>query len=423
MTLLASIFIAALAFLNWRYSRSLLFPSVIFCLVWASILMGLVLSGDAFYRLSSLAPGVCALGCLAFSAGGMIANPLRGPCTFQRWRLRTVRENRWTLRAIDLLFVIFAGLYPLYWLRLAAMGHGSVGLALLQQVRAQMVEGDLGNSAGLGPFRYVLAALIVITLTVTTETCRLHLSKWRLFLWIVLTMAYNIPTGSRLSSLVVLFGVFAIFAFARNRIPLLPAFSIGIAVIIVFAVVAIVLGKGGDLNASPMENASGVARSLQVYALGGIVACDQVLQKPLQRPEEAPSLRFFYALADSLHLHSSAPPELLPYVSTPSETNVYSIFYAYFQDFGWAGMSALFMGLGMGLSSLYRVAVRGRPEAVALLGLSCAYLVLTCSGDAFLSGLSACVQSATLVVLIYNLVPLLRWCNVTFSPSPKLGSG
>jgi oligosaccharide repeat unit polymerase len=423
MTLLASILIAGLAVLNWSYAKSILFPPVVFCLVWASILMGLVLSGNTFYPLSAITPIVCVLGCVAFSAGAMAFHPLRGLGKFRRWQARTLREDKWTLRAIDVLFVIFAGLYPVYWMRLAEMGHGSVGLALLQQVRLEMIEGDLGNSAGLGPFRYVLAALIVITLIVTTETCRMHLSKWRLFLWILLAMAYNIPTGSRLSSLVVLFGVLAIFAFAKNSIPLLPAISIGMAVVIVFAVVAIAMGKGGSLTQSPLENASGVVRSLQVYVFGGIVACDQSLQKPPERPQEMPSFRFFDEVAVALGSHTSAPPLLLPYVNTPSETNAYSVFYSYFGDFGWAGMSAIFMGLGMGFAGLYRAAAMGRPEAVTLLGLGCAYLVLTCSGDPFLSGLSACIQSATLVWLIYDIVPLLRWCNVAFSPSQKLSKG
>jgi oligosaccharide repeat unit polymerase len=420
MTFLAALFIAGLALVNWTRTRSLLFPPVVFCAVWACILLALVLSGDTFYRLSAVTPGLCALGCLAFSAGGAILDPVGDLGHFRRWQSRSAREERWSLRTIDGLFAAFLALYPLYWHRIAAIGNGSVGLGLLQSVRAEMVEGDLGNSAGLGLFRYVISAIIVVTLIVTTETCRRPLSKWRLFFWILLAMAYNVPTGSRLGSLIILFGVLAIFAFVKNRVPLLPALSVGAAVLLVFAVVAIAMGKGGDLNATPLENAAGVARSLQVYALGGVVACDQLLQKPPPRPQEAPSLRFFYAVADVLGRKESETPSLLPVVYTPSETNVYSVFYSYFRDFGWAGFSAFFLLLGSACAGLYRIAAAGSPEAVTLLGLLCAYLVLTCSGDPFLAGASACIQSAALVLFVYRLVPLLSWCNVAFSPSRQL---
>jgi oligosaccharide repeat unit polymerase len=423
MTFLTSAFIAGLAFLNWRYAKSLVFPPVVFCLVWAGILMGLVLSGDTFYQLGFATMAICSLGCLSFSVGGIALNPACRPGTFKRWHPRSPLEDQWTLRTIDILFVAFICLYPIYWLRLAAIGHGSVGIELLRSVRTEMVEGDLGNAAGLGFFRYVMSALIVITLIVTTETCRLRLSKSRLFLWIILGMAYNVPTGSRLSSLIVLFGVLAIFAFVQSRIPILPAVSIGLAVAVIFSVAAVALGKGGNLNESPLENAESVARSLQVYVLGGIIACDQTLQKPPNLPREARSLRFFYAVADVLGRSESEASTLLPYVNTPSETNVYSVYYGYLRDFGWAGVSALFLCLGAALAGVYRAAARGRPEAVTLLGLTSAYLVLTCEGDPFIAGLSACIQSAALVIVLYNLVPLLRWCNVGFSSSPKMEEG
>ena len=64
------------------------------------------------------------------------------------------------------------------------------------------------------PYKYVFEALMVMTLIVATETCRLGISKWRLFLWIALMLAYNLPTGARLGPLVVLAGVLAVFAFS-----------------------------------------------------------------------------------------------------------------------------------------------------------------------------------------------------------------
>ena len=419
MTLLVAVFIAVLAMLCWFHSRSLLFPPVVFCSVWAVVLIALALSGDAFYALSDLTLFLCTLSCLAFSAGGIGFSCLQREGKLRQIGFKSAQKGVWTLRTVDALFIVFAVLYPFYWTRLAAIGQGSVGLYLLQAVRTEMVQGDTGSSAGLGIFSYVLFTSILITLIVTTETCRLHLPKGRLFLWIALTMAYNIPTGARLGSLEVMFGVFAIFAFVKGRFPFVAALSIGTCVLFIFTVASVVLGKGGSLENSPLENVDGVTKSLQVYALGGIVACDQLLQHSPVRTDKAPSLHFFFEVGSALGLNSQAPPLRRREVSTPWTTNVYSIYYDYLQDFGWVGTSIIFFSLGAAMASLHWLAATGRPEAITLLGLGCSYLVLTCAGDPFIVGLSACIQSVVFVLLIYNLVPLLRWCTLLRSPSPN----
>lgn len=419
MTFLAAMFIAGLALLAWFRSRSLLFPPLVFCSVWAGVLIALALSGDAFYPLSDLTLFLCALSCLAFSAGAIAFSCLHGEGKSRQMGLRSAQKGEWTLRTVDALFVVFAGLYPFYWGRLAAIGEGSVGLYLLQAVRTEMIQEDMSRSAGLGIFNYVLSTSILITLIVTTETCRLHLPKGRLFLWIALTMAYNIPTGSRLGSLEVMFGIFAIIAFVKGRFPIVAALSIGISVLFIFAVVSVVLGKGGSLENSTLENVNGVTQSLQIYSLGGIVACDQLLQHSPEPPGKAPSLHFFYEVGAALGLNSPAPPLRRREVWTPWTTNVYSIYYDYLRDFGWVGVTIIFFTMGAAMASLHRLAAAGSPEAITLLGLGCSYLVLTCAGDPFIVGLSACIQSVALVLLIYNLLPLLRWCTLLRSPSPN----
>jgi oligosaccharide repeat unit polymerase len=423
MTLFASIFLACLAFVNWRHSRSILFPPVVFCILWASILMGLVLSGDYFYRLTAVTLLACTLGCLAFSAGAIGFNSLHRIARFRGWRSRSVLADRSMLRTIDLVFVAFVCLYPFYWRMLTVIGEGSQAVNLFQTVRLQMVQQDVGGFGGFYPYRYVLECVVVMTLIVCTETCRQRLSNWRLALWIALMLAFYIPTGSRLGSLVTLLGVLAVFTFVQNRVPLLATLSVTMAVLAVFSVTAISLGKGGSLYASTSQNISGVAHSFQLYALGGIVACDQRLQSPPEQSDDIPSLHFFTSVAAALGLHSQTPPRIQPEISIPWRTNVYSIYYSYLVDFGWAGMFAVFFGLGAAFSVLYSAAVKGRPEAVTLLGLGCSYLVFTCSGDPFITSLSSCIQATLLVLMIYNVAPLLRLCKVAHSRPPTLRRG
>jgi oligosaccharide repeat unit polymerase len=294
---------------------------------------------------------------------------------------------------------------------------------MFQAVRTEMVQGDLGKSVGLGVYSYLIEFLSVMTLIVATETCRLRLSKWRLGLWITLMLAFCVPTGSRLGLLIAAFGVLGIFAFVKNRISLLATLSVSIAVLAIFAVPAITLGKGGSLYASSLENIGGVARSFQVYALGGIVACDQLLQSPPEQPEEARSLHFFYAVAATLGLHTRVPNQTDVEVLIPWKTNVYSVYYHYLEDFGWTGMCAAFFVLGAAFAGLHGAAATGRPEAITLLGLGCSYLVFTCAGDPFFWGLSSCIQCIAIVLIIYNVAPLLRVLKLASATRPTVGGG
>ena len=385
--------------------------------------MGLVLSGDFFYRLSAVTPFICSLGCLAFSAGAFPFNSVHRAGRFRGWRSRPVLEDKLTLRTIDFVFVACVAFYPSYWHMLTVIGQKSPAFNMLHAVRIEMVQGDIGKSVGLGFYNYFIEFLRVMTLIVATETCRLRLSKWRLILWITLLLAFCVPTGSRLGSLVALAGVLAIFTFVKNRIPLLPTCLVIATFLGVFSLAAIVLEKGGSLDASPSENIGGVARSFQVYALGGIVACDQLLQSPPEYPEEAHSLHFFYAVAAALGLHTKAPGIVDLEVLIPWRINVYSVYYYYLEDLGWIGMCAAFFVLGSVLAGLHRAAAMGRPEAITLLGLGCSYLVFPCAGDPFILGLSSCIQSTALVLIIYNVAPLLRLFKLASATPPTLGGG
>jgi len=147
-----------------------------------------------------------------------------------------------------------------------------------------------------------------------------------------------------------------------------------------------------------------VAYSFRLYSLGGIVACDQLIRTDANVSHgQIKSLRFFYAVGKALGFDLNVPQAVELPVPTPGPTNVYSIYFYYFKDMGWVGMAAIFVGLGALLSLLFSYALSGRPEAMVLSSLGCAFLVFTCSGDPFLNGLSSSIQAAAEVFLLYKV--------------------
>ena len=91
-----------------RYGRSILFPPASLGIVWTITLLGVWLSGDIYYPLTSTADEIVLAGVVAFSAGGLcaVASPLwkgRPLATVPPRRRKQV--DRW-LTVAGLLFLL-----------------------------------------------------------------------------------------------------------------------------------------------------------------------------------------------------------------------------------------------------------------------------------------------------------------------------
>ena len=405
MTFCCALLISVCAFANWRRFRSVLCPPVIFSGLWAVILFGLVLSGGDFYPLGAETLLLCFASVLCFSIGWRLVPPHRRRSHRGLETMNNSSQRLYVLRTLDVFLGLFVAALPFYWTQLSAINQASGDPNFLRSVRAEMVLSDTGHGTlGFDSFRYVLPLLILMTLIATVESYRGRKRKWRIVAWIIVSFAYFIPTGSRLAAMVLLVGVLCAVRLSSGRLRPRAVLAACVVFVAIFAFAAIALGKGGSRYAERWENVSGVARSFRLYAFGGIVACDQLIQIGAPtRGGQIKSLRFFYALGNALGLDVDVPAAIDAPVPTPDEINVYSVYYYYFKDFGWSGVVTIFVALGVVLRVLFDHALSGRPEAMVLYSLGSAFLVFTCSGDPFLSGLSSCIQATVEVFLVYNL--------------------
>jgi oligosaccharide repeat unit polymerase len=405
MTFGCALLVAVCTFVNWRLLRSVLCPPVIFSGLWAAILFGLVLSGNDFYTLGPTTLGLCLVSVVSFSVGCQLVPSLRRKVRRGPEPTRSSKERKYLLRTLDVLLALFVIALPLYWSQLNAIHQASVDSNFLRSVRTEMVLTDTGRGTnGFGLLRYVLSIPIVLTLIATVEAYRGRERKWRIVAWIVVSLAYFVPTGSRTTAVVLIIGVLCAVRLTSGRLRLRTALISTLAAASVFSFAAIALGKGGSRYADGWENVSSVAYSFRLYSLGGIVACDQLIRTDAAVSHgQIKSLRFFYALGKALGFDLEVPQAVELPVPTPGPTNVYSIYFYYFKDLGWVGMAAIFAALGALLSLLFSYALSGRPEAMVLSSLGCAFLVFTCSGDPFLNGMSSSIQAAAEVFLLYKV--------------------
>jgi len=400
MTLIAAVFLILTGLCNWKLSRSLMFPSVVFSWVWAAILFGLVLSGAAFYPLSTTALLVCIVSVLSFSFGSAMGLTRKVDERLLRRTCPVDRKSTSVSRILTVSLVLMLASVPVYISYLQRLRQQSIFFAsFFKAVRFEMTQGE----TGLGPFDYAIYGSILFSSIAVVEAFRLRRGKWKAILWVVTTLGYVLLTGSRLTSIVLLISILSIATMFRGWPSMRTLGMIAACFIAIFSFSAIMLDKGGSRNAELAQNAETISRSFRTYALGGLVAFDQRRQALPEPTGPKRSLRFLCAFSRSLGYSCDLVEPIEAGTFTPEWCNVYSVFGNYYMDFGWPGLFVIFSILGVLFSTLFRHAAQGEPEAIALYGIGCAFLVMTSASDPFLAGFSACAKAVIFVICVYNV--------------------
>ncbi|AOQ23310.1 hypothetical protein MTAT_18420 [Moorella thermoacetica] len=416
------VFISALIVLtiiNKYIANSFLYPPAIFTALWAGLLFALMLSGDTFYPISLETLFLYFLGAFAFSLGGIMALLLvfRG----KRGKHVVISEQRriFVQRMLKLGLTILVIAFPFYLLRLyqlsAASGLENFWIGLRYQT-------TYGTGEKFGIFSYLIATARFMALTAFYENYYSRSNRFLTYIIIIMAFIYDLLTAARLGAMLLLFGLIGIAWICSGKITWKPICIGVLAFLPLFSIAAILLGKGGNLNATFSENLLGVLKSLQVYTLGGLVAFNKAINSPLSFDDSyIPTLRFFFAVANRFGANFDLPTFNTQFTLTPEPTNVYTIYFSYFLDFGWTGVIIIMFGLGLLLTLIYRTAIRGNPQGVILYGMMLGALMVSNANEAFLTSLSYWLQGILFTSLLYRW-PLVtsreKLLNVNVSENP-----
>jgi oligosaccharide repeat unit polymerase len=405
--------LSLLAGMNILIAGSSLYPPAVFAGVWAGLVLALALSGDAFYPVSLQTMLVYLSGALAFSAGGflsLLASRLRR----EEYPRVSARRRRFMVRIFDATLLVLLLAFPLYWRRLAALSAGSGMDDFWIGLRLQVMSGARGEG-GLGPFEYLTAWASFMALAALYESDGSRAGKARTFSLIILAFLYQLFSTARAGAVLLALGLMGVALLRGGRVRLRPLVAGAFVFLLIFALPAVVLRKGGSPTSDIAENIAGVFESLRLYGLGALVAFDRVTFDPGSVESGWRSLGFFASAANALGADVMPPPAHLEYTATPMPTNVYTIYFPYFSDYGWMGMLAIMGALGGVTAWIFRSAVRGKPQAVILYGLILGALALSGFTEPFLTGMSYWIQAAVAVSVLYRwpLLPLWtrRWTS------------
>jgi oligosaccharide repeat unit polymerase len=402
MTIAGTLLLTVLWWLNLRVGGSLMYPPAVFALIWATLLAGLSVSGDTFYQLSPGAVGVYIVGAIAFSAGGFGAWTRRA-----RWHKTTgtIAPNPIGTRQELILNVLLAGVAacaPLYIFSLIQSSPVSIlDPAFFLGIRQKGVNTESRNEF-FGLFAYVIALASLLAPICLYESKGSRLRKVRAVAAITLAYMYQLGTASRLGALMLSVALVSTALFRRRKIALAPIVTGGAAVTLVFFAMSVMLNKGGRPDQSAGENVDGATRSFQLYAFGGLVAFDNAMQEPEGQIVRWRSVRFPLAVANAFDKSVQVPEMVLGNTPTPTLSNVYTMYYTYFFDYGPLGVLFIMSCWGAIATTIYHEACRNRPAFVILIAYCNAYMALSMSDEYLLTGLSTTIQVLLVLYAIYG---------------------
>lgn len=411
MILAAGAAFLLLALVNAWLARSLLYPPALFCFAWAGNMVALELAQGIYFPPAESTLALFVGGALAISAGGALAllvEASTGQGSAVRPRARSLSVDR----RIDVGVWLVVLTVPLRVLRLQQLAGGPLDLLsphfwyLVR--RATIAESDASAVSWLSLTDNLVLLATFLALAAVASDVGQRRMRLRTVVVVLLALVYQISTASRASGMSLVCGLIAIVWMSSGRWSLRTVAYGAVAAIVMFSFAAVLMGKGGSMEASLIDNVTGVAQASVLYAVGPIVAFDQALADPSSVP---PVWSITYSVVQVLNklgagielpsIHAS-----FTRVGADAWMNAYTIYFAYVPDVGVGGAMLLLVVVGAALTVLFRRGLAGSPHARLLYASTISGILMSGFADYFFMTLSYYAKAAVFTLLVYGLPPL-----------------
>ena len=399
MTGVAAALLLGLTLFNVSAGGSLLYPPAIFTAAWTGYLLCLALLGRRFFPLSAETLVVFIAGAIALTVGGLVVT--RFWKNGRRWGSTASRADRTIGRLLAAGLGICLLALPTRLLRLKELA-GNARTDLLspsfwvQVRRASVAEGDSNRASFLALTDNVILLAWFLLMAAAARDARDRRVRPTTLGIAFLAVIYSMMMASRAAVVVFVPALVAIVWMTLGRLPWkFAAISIVVAAIVFSLAVIFVQTRG----------VAGIWRSFELYALGGIVAFDHTVRFPGEIPPVWTITRSVLAAAGKLGAHVAVPPLHAAYapVSDRELMNVYTMYFAYFPHYGWAGIAVIPVLLGAALTWLFLPALEDDPRWRFVYASAVAGLVLSEFGEYFLMNLTFLVKAALFALVLYGL--------------------
>jgi oligosaccharide repeat unit polymerase len=399
-----------LALLNLRLGGSALYPPAHFSLLWSALLAASLLASGRFFQLSVDAVTVFAVGAVAFSVGGALRlaleqqrlSPSRAP-------EQPVSRALAYLLAASLLGLVL--LFPTFWRYLLSVADPRFD-NLWWGIRSGTLA--LAEIQGQKPWQQVFydnvtVIAILLALTAVTHYGERGTSRVVSVGLVLVATVYSLATGSRAGGAVVLMGALGIRMVKRGRLTWRHLSAGVLGVLLMYVPLTLLrAAKGGDVFSIAASDGQMLGDMALLYTVGPLAAFDAYLHSPSTLTETWSISYFFLHAANRLGFNVAAPSTHLGYVMVGPQgtTNVYTMYLAYYPEFGIAGVIVLCSMVGYGLVWLYRSASMRGGSMLLLYGLAFNEICKSGFNEGFFMGMNMWLKAGAYCVALYFLEKL-----------------
>lgn len=409
MALLSSVlFFLVLVALNYKYSKSLLYPPVIFSFVWLFSLIGLLISGDSLFSISIETIMVYMIGGLFFSLGGFFyfSNSIKENTQKNVITLKKINKNlKFYFDAMLIIFIISSIIYALSFSE-----DFSNPLYFANQRRL-----DVEISGTTRDFSFIrnvsiLGTFLIITLHIHNQDSLLK--NWRYWLVFITTALVGSLTGSKGILINLTLIAFFLSSIKNNKFNLKLLFivlSIGLSS---FIFGLLVLSYEYTITnqsyiESLMDNSGEIIKTVQAYWLGGLIAFNNVVENPDSLESTQNIFRGLVEIANNFGANYYVPSLHAAFTCISQfqcGINTYTIYFSYFKDYGWVGVIIGMFIYGFIMSWIYRWATQKEPVFVALYAVSANGLFFSFHAEHFFLNLNFMVKFLMFFYFTYYIV-------------------
>lgn len=342
---------------NYYLNKTAGYPPFLYSLVWFIVIffhfLCVTFNLILVYELSFVSLFIYTIGVIVFTLGGL-AIKLKLKVESVNLEEKLYFEIR---KKIDVILIIITLIFlPVFIIK-------SYELAIEYMIYDSLFAGLRNSSVqeqDVGFSKYGLNIAYVSFFLQSYQYVYDKNNKFKLFLSAFILLVFCIFSTGRtffILYLCLIFGVLIIFKKLKKK-HLLYGIS---SVLVLFSTIGILLNKGGSIENNLEENISGVFESFMVYFIGSLSAFDSFIHSNYTNTYGENSFRFFYSMLYKIGIVESKPSDLVDqYASIPFDTNVYTIYKIYFQDFGILFMMLIVFSMALLHTFFYLKAINGR---------------------------------------------------------------
>jgi oligosaccharide repeat unit polymerase len=340
-----------LTLFNYRTCRDMRYPPFLASALWLAALTLYYLRPISIDSISILTPLIFVTVVLSFTWGGQISfflhrrksENIDGPTGPFKSRVKLI------------LLVVSLVLLPAVFERANSI---AMGTSLLDWFTALRVELTLNEQSPYGVLGNASILSYCITFIYAIELRDDWKEKLQYYLSLAISVAYAVLSTGRTPILLIVVSLMAIAAM-RHRLKWKNAFIGALSLSLAFALFAVILGKGGNVESSVSDNLDSVRESMAQYAIGPIAAFDRLVRADPAFEYGRNTFLEGVNLVRRLTGFALVSP-IQEEVNVPFPVNVYTAVQPPFKDFGIVGVVLAFGLIGAVSTYFYLRAVEGQ---------------------------------------------------------------